>query len=203
MNGTQADLPKDADEVIGALKGVAGFLAAGATGLPCGTFFTDSAPPDFAPISLVTSGLVPAVLLCSYFNAPDRKRIPGRVCLCFFLTVVLLIAYFSLLQYWTVLPPRGREGHRVQIGFHMADWSLTDGAKQLIDEGQDVQLSTPNDLMLAFGVWGGKGRVTSIWKTTSVVAAGLILVFTFLAAFSLWAYGCGILARFFSASKGS
>jgi len=62
-------------------------------------------------------------------------------------------------------------------------------------------MKTPDKLLLAFGIWGGKGRTDEIWRTRWIVTAGLLLVVLFTCGFLLWTYGFALLAKFISRGK--
>ena len=198
-----ADKPKDSPPGA-ALRTFATFVGLVGTCLPGSTFFTKHAPPFFTPIALVTSGFAAVVFLWGYVRAPaDKNRIPGRAVIAMLLAILLLVAYGILLNFVTVLPRGGRVADRQQIGLYLAPWSLTERASDFIEDMQQqspppVEVKTPNDLMEAFGVWGGRNPVHAVWKLHTIIEAGCLLIGLFLVAFVLWSYACGITAKYFA-----
>jgi hypothetical protein len=88
----------------------------------------------------------------------------------------------------------------MQIGFYM--FVLTEKAQDLIRNlphgDPPIEINTPNDLLNSIGVWGGSGRTDELWPLWTIVFAGVALIAVFLSACFIWAYGLGILLRYFN-----
>lgn len=179
------------------------FLAAGLTSslVPNLDFFRALSPPLFADTSLITSGLAIVLL---YFGWTHEVRRPVQVALFAALIGIALIVIYQLaFAHLTVSPPEGRVGSARQIGFHLARWSLTARAQTLVDDNRDdFEVDTPEMLMLTMGGWED-GKIATIWKPWTIIAAGILLIVLFGSGFACWTYAFGVLARFVAAGGGS
>jgi hypothetical protein len=195
-----ADPPPRARKIVTALRGLGAVVAAFTQFFPGAAYFYDFAPPFFPPLGIFVSIVGVVVMLLSYNYWRHKKNVGGWSIALIVAAVILLAVYGVCLQYLTVIPPQGRSGGRRQIGFYMAEFSLTPKAFDLVMHPEKLnpprEISTPNDLMGAFGVWGGVGRTDEIWTLQSILLAGTALFCLFLAGFVVWACGIGALARY-------
>jgi disulfide bond formation protein DsbB len=179
--------------VFDALKSVLWLAAIFTQAFP---YFLNWTPPAFARMGVFVSVIGISFLLLGR----QRRKNPLRRAI-MYLVPSLLVAgvYHTALQYWTVQPPRNRAGERQQIGFYMAEFSLTNEAidkiEQLRNSKPPIDVRTPNELMNIFGVWGGEGRTDEIWKVWSIVAAASVLVLLYIVTVAAWAFGLGCLLQ--------
>lgn len=201
MNDPQSGAPAVVAPMSKILQWIAGIAGGVGTLVPGASFFTQQAPPLFAPVGLLTSAAAVAVLIRRYLQAPHGTRTMKTVARLIVLSLVLAGAYVFALDYLTVLPPSGRPGPRVQIGFGMAPWSLTPEALGLVADPK-LDLKTPQDLMLAFGAYpGGSGTTSQIWRPWTIGTSGGLLIALFLCGFICLASGFGTLAGLLSKSR--
>jgi hypothetical protein len=78
------------------------------------------------------------------------------------------------------------EAGRIQIGFGMLDWTLTDASSP-----SDQR---PIDVLMNHGSVD-QDRAMKYWKPWTVYAAGTSLIVLYLSGFSLWTAAFGIFAR--------
>lgn len=195
-----SDTPPTALKLVSKLKWLSWFVAACANFFPAMPFFQELLPPAL-PAGVVAmlgvGGLF--LLLWSYKREKEFSELERRGAAVAIGLVVLLAIYTSLLAYCTVSPPQGCAGDRRQIGFYVNEWSLTEGAinkiRQLRADDPPIDIHTPAQLMNVFGVWGGEGRTDEIWTPISIVVAGGLLVFLFVASYALWSYCLGIVVQ--------
>jgi hypothetical protein len=185
--------PKKANGLPQALQAIP-WLANLIPGVTC---FVDLAPPYFPPIGIFLSVFGVAYLLLGYHQGKPVKSLMRRSIVCLSVSVFFLVCYSIALHYCTAVAPADRHSARRQIAFYM--WPLTEKActkiEDLASDDPPIEVNTPDDLMNVFGVWGGKGREDEIWYPSSIIAAGLLLVFLYLVAFALWTYCMGLLSR--------
>jgi hypothetical protein len=167
---------------------------AGAVGsqLPGLSFFTSNAPPSFGLLGLMTSGLTLAIFVWVLASTPasrDRSR-TGLVAIG--ASVLLGLAYAGLLN-WVTVPAPAETGvdQRLQIGFGLSDFSLTDSAKALLKVAHGEM--TPEDLMLQIGAFK-PGGPQLLWKPWTITLAWTLLSGVFLAAYFLWSFGLACVA---------
>lgn len=175
-------------------------LFAGSIGtiVPGVSFFVEEAPPLFNATGLLTSGVAVAVLIWGFNQRLERSRIPRRAVVSVVGALVLIVSYRVCLAYLTVLPPR--QGNREQIGFFMSNWSLTKSASEFIRRTEG-DIRTPQELMLAYGGFGDRQIVWTIWEPWTIVSAGSILILLFVLSFLLWSYAFAILAQYIGNRK--
>jgi hypothetical protein len=105
-------------------------------------------------------------------------------------SVVLLVAYVLLLHYTTVQIPSG-PGSRLQVGFGLQAWTLTEAGLSWIQSNPTITTVQMIKSEAAFS----QDRLASLWKEWSIITAGLILIVVFLLAFLTWTAGFALLAR--------
>ena len=171
------------------LKWIAGIGASASSLVPGISFFTEHAPPIFEVSAFFTTGVSVAVLLWVFSRKRPEARV-GRGVASVLTGLALIVFYWVALKYTTVLPPQGRSGERWQCGFHKAEWSLTEKGREL---KRERPTATPQEMMMMVTAFRDKGP-DIIWKTWSIVTAGLILVLLFFSGFVLWVYGFAELA---------
>lgn len=172
-------------------------LAGGVGGLLPGiAFFNAYAPPMFEAVSLLTGGVAIAVVLFILKVHKPKKESAKKSIFLILLGLLLIVFYGFGRSYLTIGPPAGWPPDRIQVGFYLANWSLTDKAqKYLINH----PTTTIEDLMLGFAAYDHPEKV---WKVWSIIAAGFLLIMVFTGGFLLWAFGFGLLARSLSTHRG-
>ncbi|WNM61913.1 hypothetical protein [Candidatus Nitrospira neomarina] len=177
-------------EWVSALAGSAGGL------LPGIAFFNTYAPPMFEAVSLLTGGVAIAIVLHALKSGHATKGSAKKAIILILLGLLLVVSYGFGRSFWTVSPPAGWPPDRIQIGFYLADWSLTDKAQEYMIDHPDY---TVEKLMLSFAAYDHPEK---IWKVWSIISAGFILIVVFSGGFLLWAYGFALLARSLSSQLG-
>jgi multisubunit Na+/H+ antiporter MnhB subunit len=173
------------------------FCAGTGTLVPGYAFFTTYPPPIFPGISILTSVLSAAIIYITFTYNPKTpsgdKRFKRLIRWAAFSIVMVfgcLLVYVLLLRYCTVLDPQNYS-QRFQIGFWKFDWSLTEAGLTL---KRNIPLAPLEDWMMREGAFR-QGGPEIIWQAWSVVTAGCILVFTYMAGFVLWTVGFSFIAR--------
>lgn len=130
-----------------------------------------------------TFGIIAGVVyLLSERNRVPTDQRPLRPIVFWLATaIVTLIVYSVLLNLWSVVDPQ-TERVRFQIGFGLADWSLTDLGRRV--KSQFPSLTAAQLLMTDKGFH--MGGSTGIWERWSVYSAGFLLIGLYLAAFISW-----------------
>lgn len=167
----------------------------GAIAMPGLVAWTNCAPPSFAPFVPLLLPFTAVVMLWGFYRVRNRPSMLPRAISAMLCVMLMLCIYALLLNYVTVAPPPGFDAERVQIGFGLAEFSLTPTAKNYLQQ-PTLEVNTSSDLMLHFGVWGDVNSIDRVWKWQCVVAAGLLLQFLFIASIGLWAYAMGIVNKF-------
>jgi hypothetical protein len=166
---------------------------------PGATFLLEYAPPLWSPLGWLIPVLCMGLLAWSYHREKNAKARWGKAMIFVLATAALITIYWIALQSWTVTPPPPRDGERRQIGFGMAPWSLTPKSIEKIQDSPrrdpPIEISSPNDVMNIFGLWGERGLPTEAWQAWSIFAAGMTLVLLYVAGCVCWAYGLGVLMR--------
>ena len=181
---------------LSGFKSIRGVLVAVGILLPGYAYFTKYAPPFFSGITLLTAAFATAIIFITYYyNVPQesdsQQGLPPMIkkaVKVLIASFILLVLYLVLLDSCTVLIP-GTDA-RVQIGFGKLDWSLTDYGKQI--KYSDSIASTQQWL----NDEGFRKDVAKIfWKTWSIYASGILMIFVFMFAFVLWTFGWSLIAK--------
>ena len=159
--------------------------------LPGIAFFVGLAPPGFRAITLLASGGTLALFLLVFSKRDSEVNCVRNGVRSVFVAIAIAIAYGFLFSWVTAGPPASRDERvRYQIGFGLSSFSLTAAAQHALS---DPHLQTKEDLMLAFGAYDSD-RITLVWKSWSVFAAGSLLCILFVAAYVCWTSGLAWLA---------
>lgn len=154
-------------------------------------FFNSYAPPVFEASSLLTGGAGIAIILFILTSRSKKRTSATRPLYFIFIGLLLVVIYGLARDYYTVSPPPTWNGNRIQIGFYLSQWSMTEKAIDYLVKDPGI---TPERLMLVFGAYEEHG-VEKIWKPWSVISAGSILIILFSAGFLLWTTGFAQLAK--------
>lgn len=169
---------------IGAIAGV---------GVPAWSFFSSYAPPLFPGVTVIVAALSAAIWAAVKLSkrVGDEQPPTGQVKSAIVLIVVaiLLISGYILLLQFTGLPVPPEKVRRVQIGFAMANWSLTDVGRKWKAEHPAWTVEEIAASEAAFD----QGRVFIIWQTWSVYCAGFALIVLYFVGFGLWTSGFALL----------
>jgi hypothetical protein len=161
--------------VVGSVAGV---------GVPAWSFFSSYPPPLFPGVTLITAALSGAIWAMTRKKSDGAPGAAWRI----IIAMVLLTTYIALLQFATLpIPPE--KDKRVQIGFGMADSSLTDTAKRWKQTHPEITAYDMADKEAAFE----PDRVPLLWQTWSIYTAGSCLIALYLIGFSLWTAGFALL----------
>lgn len=158
-------------------------------GLPALSYFTDYAPPLFAGVTTIITALAAAILLIAAARKQKAESV-RTAAVCLGVVIPLLIVYSLFLAFTTVVGP-GEHGSRYQIGFGLAQFSLTDTAKADLKDNPTLQ---PKDLMMYEAAFD-QDRVAILWQTWSIYLAAAILIVLYFAGFVLWTAGFALLAK--------
>ncbi len=176
---------------IGALKALCALTGSLGAVIPGYAYFSQFAPPNFREITLLTGGLALVVLVATLMRRKGRPSVTKA-------TVRIFAAFFCLVFYGVMLdlttvtaPADFQTEERFQIGFGMADWSLTDTAKDLV---KTRGLDTKEQIMLAVQGYTDTDAVKLAWHWWSVRLAQAILLMLFTVGFLLWTHGFALLA---------
>lgn len=159
--------------------------------VPGATFFNSYAPPVFEAVSLLTGGAALAIILYILSERSKKRTSTARSLSFIFIGLLLIVIYGFARNYYTAGTPPGWGGNRIQIGFYLSKWSMTDKAIDYLAQDPGV---TPERLMFAFAAYEEHG-VEKIWKPWSVIAAGSILIILFSGGFLFWTAGFALLGR--------
>lgn len=179
------------------LKAVAWFGGGAGTCAPAYTYFTTYAPPLFPEVSLILSPLCLALLVASYNFKPEQDsalaglRPSVKKGLKFLgASLLLLVLYAAMTNLTTVVEPQ-TGSVRFQVGFGLADWSLTPTG---LDAKKMNPTFTAEDLMMAYGAYVAHGP-EKLWKEWTINLAGVVMILIYLATFGLWTTAFGLLAK--------
>jgi len=171
--------------------------AASGVGVPAFAFFSSFPPPFLPSISLISAALSGAILVIAVAWKPkadgQNQTLPrivkqGKRFLS--LSVPLLIGYILLLQFTTVPMPT-QPSTRLQIGFGMLDWTLTEAAKDWKSSNPSLTVAQMIKNEAAFT----QDRIGILWQTWSIYIAGFLLIVLYLSAFIAWTSGFALLAK--------
>lgn len=163
--------------------------------LPGLSYFTSYAPPMFEASSLLTGGVALAVILLA-LTTPISQETTVKHAFNIILTgFIVVILYGIAYNVFTISTPKGWEKGRIQTGFSLNSWSLTDKAESYLNKNPS---STTTHLVESFGAYN---NVDKVWKSWSIQLAGLLLIILFSVGFVLWAYGFARLAIILDRNK--
>jgi hypothetical protein len=165
-----------------------GFFFVPAIGAPILATVTGVTPPLLGGRASVLGPIVAAAIYLAHERKVSAQQLLRRAFRTLAWTLMLLVVYFAALEQWTVSDPRS--GSRFSIGFGMADWSLTEHGRALIER---EKVSTPVELMMADAAFA-EGAPQRLWKNWAIVLTSAVLALTFLSSLVLWAAGFGWLA---------
>ncbi len=170
-------------------------LALGAIVLPLYLHTRGLAPPLLPESAWVVAAV--ALLCFLHRMARLRRTKTARAATRAVFGLTLLGLYGICLKHWSVAPPALREGERVQIGFGLWDWSLTEAARDAMADPA-LELRTAQDLMLGFGAFDESGgSPEQIWMAWTILAAGvLLLLFLFLGSVLVLSGLAGMVRRY-------
>jgi len=184
-------------EYFEALKSMYGLSASIGVLVPGISFFFNYDPPLLTGAGLITAGLGVATVMITYYykpkQAPSSSSLPtfARIALkMFLLSIVLIVVYVLLLHWCTVVDPQ--KGQRFQIGFGIANWTLTEQGVMLKEKFPDMK--TPLGLMMIKGAFE-QGRPELIWRSWSIYVAGTFMIISYTCAFIIWVFAWSILAK--------
>jgi len=171
--------------------------AASGVGVPAFTFFSSFPPPLFPSVSLISAALSGAIFVTALAwrpkeDGPDQTlpRIVKQGKWFLFLSIPLLIAYILLLQFTTVPIPT-KPSTRLQIGFGMFDWTLTETARDWKSSTPSLTVTRIIKNEAAFT----QDRIAILWRTWSVYLAGFLLIVLYFSAFVTWTSGFALFAK--------
>lgn len=182
-------------DYLHALRSTSGLVAGVGALVPGFAFFVELDPPLLAGSGVITCAVALAAILIGYQYEPVKRRIGGslpplvrqaRTFLAWSGVGFLLLMF--LFRWTTVLTPRG---DRIQIGFGLAEWGLTEFAKQVLSQNPAV---TPIELILRTGGLA-QGGIDKLWRWWAVALAGSLTLAIFLATFVSWCLGWSLLAK--------
>jgi len=125
---------------------------------------------------------------------PRVVRLGGKLIAC---AIGLLIAYILLFRFTTAPIPTSAS-QRLQLGFGKVGWTLTAAGK---DWKRGNPTLTVVQLIRSEAAFS-QDRVSIIWQTWSIYAAGLLLITLFFVGFGCWTSGFALLAKQRSRRKG-
>jgi hypothetical protein len=163
-------------------------------GLPGLSFFTTYVPPLFPIISLITA--LPAAILLFVFalrSGPDRRRggLPrDETRAAYFVAggLTLVVLYLLLFLYTTIPSPTGE---RLQIGFGLSPWSLTEAGQSWVKSQPTITVVEMVKREAAFE----QDRLFILWKSWSIYLAGVLVFLFYLLGFISWTSGFAFLAK--------
>jgi hypothetical protein len=175
-------------------KWVKGGGRATGVGVPAVAWFTSFPPPLFPSISIIIAGLSVAILLLWNpgidNSGQTQPNIVKKIKLCLISSILLLIIYILLWTFTTVTHPIAADTH-LQIGFGLSDCTLTDTAKDWLNDKPTLTVIELIKLEAAFT----QDRITILWQTWSVYVAGILCIVLYLLGFIFWAIGFAMLKK--------
>jgi hypothetical protein len=171
---------------------LAWFASAAGAGVPAWSFFTHYNPPIFPAVGLLLAPVSAALIVFAgaQRRGGSRKMLKGGMILVG-VGFVLILAYGVALSQWTVFEPQHYQT-RFQIGFGLADWSLTSVG---LSDKKEIPAPTPEQLMMAEAAFSPEGA-EKIWSAWSITSAGALLLAFYCLGFVLWTSGFAWLAKF-------
>jgi hypothetical protein len=149
----------------------------------------------FPQISLITAALSTAILVMALAWQPKvalaQHGMPPIVKIAAHFigwALLLLILYPLLFNFTTLDAPSGK---RLQIGFGMETWTLTDAGKDWVR----AQPTITKGQMAASEAAFEQDRLAILWRTWSIYFAGSLLIVLYFLCFTLWTTGFALLAK--------
>jgi hypothetical protein len=183
---------------ISAFRWIKGVCAGVGVAIPAFSFYNHYAPPLFEASSLLTAAIASAVIILTNYYKPrvvppdtKKKKLVRYARNALIAAILLLIVYMIMLRICTVADPPAKPEMRYQIGFWTFDWSLNDDGQFL---KKQIHGSSPWELMdhgVAFSKYGPE----KIWKLSTILASGVLMIIVFLFTFVLWVFGWSLLAK--------
>jgi hypothetical protein len=168
--------------------------SASGVGVPAVAFFTSFSPPLFPSISIFIAALSGAVIFLWNPGAdkPDqtRRSIVKKSKRFLFSSIFLLIVYILLWTFTTVTNPIATDTH-LQIGFGLFDWTLTDAARDWLNDKPTLTVIE----MIKYEAAFTQDRITILWQTWSVYVAGTLIIVLYFLAFFIWAIAFALLKK--------
>jgi len=180
----------DDDRMLSWLK----WLGAGAGSLVPGySYFTSYEPPLFHGVGLITGALAGALIAIVRLYIPRRSsESPVRVpCMFLASALIFLIAYVAMVRYWTATAPQ-ENAPRFQVGFGKWEAGLTELGLRY--KKGPLGSESIVDWMLRETAFC-QGGPEKLWKTWSILAAGIIMITAYFIAFVCWTCGFALLAK--------
>ena len=184
----------------GAIPPLATLVAEAAGDIPGIDVLADLAPPLVKPIvALVTGGAAVAITVWGakpWSDAP--AKLATRALQLVLLSVLLMIPYLLALQSWTEGAPADRPGiDRTQIGFGVAEWTLTEEGNRILQALIDSEAGepTPEFLLLSKSAHLDDDNVKLIWKPWTVNLAATLLALLYFLVLFIWSLGFALLDK--------
>lgn len=162
-----------------------GFGLAGGAGVPAIMFFTETAPPLFPYIALITAAMA-TYLSVALLTKPAGVRKRSRLSTISFITAILGLIVYVLLWTGTTVQIHDTDPLRIQAGFGMADWSLMPHARP-------PGYNTMRSALLYEGASSDNAHL--IWKSWTIMLASGLLMFVYFVTFTAWASAFCLLRR--------
>lgn len=179
------------DGRIGILKAFCATIGLMGSIIPGYAYFSNFAPPNFRELTLLTGGLA-LVALVATFMLKNVQRMLRKSVARIFAGFICLIVYGAMLDFTTVdAPPAYQSDTRFQVGFGLAEWSLTSEALATVES---QNLETKELVMLSIQGYTDPDAVRLAWKWWSILLAQTILIVLFTIGFLLWTHGFALLA---------
>ena len=161
------------------------FAAGTGITIPALSYFTSYSPPLLPGISVLITAIAAAIawIVVRSDPAKDRKRVTRWL----IAAVAFLVFYALLMQFTTAIPIE----HRLQIGFGLQPWSLTDAGRMWIRTVPTITVAQ----MLKNEAVVEQPQVELLWQTWSVYLAGLLLISLYALGFTGWTAAFAILAK--------
>jgi hypothetical protein len=155
------------------------------TGIPAVMFFTNTAPPLFPYVALITSALATyfsIALLSKPAASAKRIRLSYRT----FITAIVGMIVYVLLWQGTTVKIDETETTRIQAGFGMAEWSL-------LPHARPAGYNTMKSALLYEGA--SQDNAHLIWKSWTISLASGLLMLVYFVTFTAWASAFCLLRR--------
>lgn len=176
-------------QLVDLLKNMYGLTAGVGAIIPGFTYFMSQTPPLFPGIGLLVSALCIGLLLYMVTKGEHKEHSSKAGWWLLVTAFIFLLGYMLLFDYTTVLCPSTTVS-RLQIGFGLSDWTLTNDARELI-KSKLCRGTSKEDLLMCAGFT--RENVFLLWHRWSVYTSGISLMFVFTVASVTWVAGWGTL----------